>query len=225
MSKWQIQIAQELQQAQQIVASKMPQPPLDPAIQKTFEAAMAEIERKKLVDQAENARKDALHQIELQDKTQEQEREQAKPLLEQLQRMADAKMELMQIQREDDRRQFEEMMATQRNDADNRMHQMTELLKNRDDNETALQIASLKEQLANVSSAVSAPVEVPPPDLSPMLKEMQSMLSQIEKSRTDDALGAVVGGLKDVITQLNAPIEFVRDPKSGKALGARKVRQ
>ena len=50
------------------------------------------------------------------------------------------------------------------------------------------------------------------------------MLGQIEKARTDDALGAVVGGLKEVITQLNAPIEFVRDPKSGKALGARKVR-
>ena len=117
-----------------------------------------------------------------------------------------------------------ERVGLMKNDQDNQVHQMTELLKNRDDNDTKLQLEQLRAQLSSMTEAMSQPVEVPAPDFSPMLKEMQSMLGQIEKARTDDALGAVVGGLKEVITQLNAPIEFVRDPKSGKALGARKVR-
>jgi len=40
------------------------------------------------------------------------------------------------------------MMANQRNEADNRQHQMTELLKNRDDNITALQTEWMKLQNA-----------------------------------------------------------------------------
>jgi hypothetical protein len=34
------------QQAGQLIAQKTPQPPIDPAVQKTFEAAMAEVQRK-----------------------------------------------------------------------------------------------------------------------------------------------------------------------------------
>ena len=45
------QIAPMWQSATQIVAKKTPQQPLDPAVQKTFEAAMAEIQRKTQVDQ------------------------------------------------------------------------------------------------------------------------------------------------------------------------------
>ena len=39
-----------MQQAAQVVQAKTPQPPTDPAVQKTFEAAMAEIDRKKQYD-------------------------------------------------------------------------------------------------------------------------------------------------------------------------------
>ena len=217
MAQWQAKIAQELQQAQQIVQSKMPPPPVDPAIQKTFEAAMAEIERKKVVDQAEQARKDNQQQFE-------QQQVQTDQLLAQIQRGVEAKLEEAKLQQNEVLAQLSERVGLMKNEQDNQVHQMTELLKNRDDNDTKLQLEQLRAQLSSMTEAMSQPVEIPAPDFSPMLKEMQSMLGQIEKARTDDALGAVVGGLKEVITQLNAPIEFVRDPKSGKALGARKVR-
>ena len=217
MAQWQTEIAQELQQAQQIVQSKMPPPPVDPAIQKTFEAAMAEIDRKKLVDQAEQTRKDNQQQFE-------QQQTQTDQLLDQINRGVEAKLEEAKLQQNETLAQLSERVELMKNDQDNQVHQMTELLKNRDDNETKLQLEQLRGQLNSMNEVMSQPVEVPAPDLSPMLKEMQAMLGQIEKARTDDALGAVVGGLKEVITQLNAPVEFVRDPKSGKALGARKVR-
>lgn len=217
MAQWQTQVAQELQQAQQIVQSKMPPPPVDPAIQKTFEAAMAEIDRKKAVDQAEQSRKDQQQQFE-------QQHTQTNQFLEQLQRGIEARLEKDRMAHEESMTKLTQQVELMKNDQDNQVHQMTELLKNRDDNETKLQLEQLKAQLGSMTEAMSQPVEVPAPDLSPMIREMQTMLSQIEKARTDDALGAVVGGLKEVITQLNAPVEFVRDPKSGKALGARKVR-
>ena len=217
MAQWQAKIAQELQQAQQIVQSKMPPPPVDPAIQKTFEAAMAEVQRKTAVDQAENARKDRQQQFE-------QQNVQTEQMLDQIQRGIEMKLEKDRMAHEESLAKLTQQVELMKNDQDNQIHQMTELLKNRDDNETKMQIAQLQGQLSSMSEAMSQPVEIPAPDFSPMLKEMQAMLGQIEKARTDDALGAVVGGLKEVITQLNAPVEFVRDPKSGKALGARKVR-
>ena len=145
-------------------------------------------------------------------------------LLAQIQRGVEAKLEEARMQHDEAMAQMAQRVELMKNDQDNQIHQMTELLKNRDDNETKLQLEQLRGQLNSMNEVMSQPVEVPAPDFSPMLKEMQSMLGQIEKARIDDALGAVVGGLKEVITQLNAPIEFVRDPKSGKALGARKVR-
>ena len=71
---------------------------------------------------------------------------QAAPMLEAMKREFEAKLEGEKMQREDQAKQFSEMMATQRNEADNRQKQMTELLKNRDDNITALQVAQMKLQ-------------------------------------------------------------------------------
>ena len=61
------------------------------------------------------------------------------------------------------------------------------------------------------------------PDFSPMMQEMQTMLSQIEKAKAGDAISATVDGLRAVIQQINAPTELIRDPRTGKAIGTRKV--
>lgn len=211
-----------LQQVAQIVQSKQSQPPVDPAIQKTFEAAMAEIQRKTAVDQAEAQRKDNAQKFEQDLKSAEQ---QQAPLLAQMQRDFDAKLELERLNREDQAKQFQALIEMQKNEADNRQHQMTELLKNRDDNETALQLKLLELQgkVDEMSSATPSTPVVEPPDFSPMLKEMQKMLSDIEKAKTNDALTATVEGLRTVMAQMNAPTELVRHPQTGKAIGLRKV--
>jgi len=136
-------VAQLISEAMQVIQSKQPPPPVDPAIQATKEVAMAQIQQKSQEFQANQ-------QFEQQKFAAEQsfkDREfQAAPMLEAMKREFDAKLEGERLQREDQAKQFSEMMATQRNEADNRQKQMTELLKNRDDNITALQVAQMKLQ-------------------------------------------------------------------------------
>ena len=144
-----------LQQAQQVVQSKNPPPPFDPAIEKTFQAAMAEIQRKTQADQASLQ----LKQQELQMTNVMKLRElQAAPMVEQVKREQAAQLELLRMQRDDQQAQFKEMMANQRNEADNRFHQMTELAKNKDDNDTAIVIEQMKQQLASMQTVVEAAV-------------------------------------------------------------------
>lgn len=52
MAKLAAQLAPMLKKASEVVDSKMPKPQGDPAVQKTFEAAMAEIQRKQKADEA-----------------------------------------------------------------------------------------------------------------------------------------------------------------------------
>jgi len=211
-------------EASKIVQSKQPPPQVDPAIQKTFEAAMAEIERKKAVDQSTQQLKMQELQLDQQQKQAEAQQKQKEfgmqPMLDAMQREFEAKLEIERMQREDQQKQFSEMMANQRNDADNAQHQMTELMKNRDDNETALRLKmiELQNQVANIPSALPEP-----PDFSPMFKQMQDMLGQIEKAKTGDALTATVDGLRAVMAHMNAPTEFIKDPHTGETVGVRKT--
>jgi len=212
-----------LQEASKIVQSKQPPPPVDPAIQKTFEAAMAEIQRKTAVDQATQQFKMQELQLDQQQKQAEAQQKQREfgmqPMLDAMQREFEAKLEVERMQREDQQKQFAEMMALQRNEADNKQHQMTELMKNRDDNETAIQLKMLELQ-NQVASIPNALPEVP--DFSPMLKQMQDMLGQLEKAKTGDALTATVDGLRAVMQHMNTPTELIRGP-DGKTIGMRKV--
>lgn len=211
-AEWQAQVAQQLTEAQQLVQSKMPPPPVDPAVQKTFEAAMAEIKRKTDVDQAEIARKN----LETQAKAQA---EAMQPMIDQAKREFEARLEVERMQREDDRAKFNQMIELQKNEADNRQHQMTELMKNRDDNETQLQLKllELQKQVSDIPALIPQA-----PDFTPMMQEMQSMLSQIKEAKTDDALLATVEGLRAMMATISAPTELIRDA-NGKAVGTRKV--
>lgn len=103
-----------------------------------------------------------------------------------------------------------------KNDADNKQHQETEIIKNLQDNQTALQIALQKAQEA------PQPVTQQPeaPDFTPQIEALNKALEQVEKSRSQDALAAVMQGLQAVIGQMNTPkrtrLEF---DEEGKPIG------
>lgn len=220
-----------LNEAMQVVQAKSPPPPVDPAVAATKEVAMAQIQQKTVTDQANIQLAQAKLQGEQQIAQLAQQLEQAKfqfesqfkereftsaPMLEAMKREFEARLDVERMQREDDRNQFQQMIELQKNEADNRQKQMTELMKNRDDNETAIQM-----KLMELQGQVSAPVEAP--DFSPMMKQMQDMLGQIEKAKSGDALTATVEGLRAIMQQMNAPTELIRHPQTGKAIGMRKV--
>lgn len=183
-------IAPMFKQAAQIVQSKTPPPPMDPAIKATFDAAMAEVNRKKEESQARlqfDATKlqgeGQLAQAELQMTAQlEAFKEENKKQIAMMQ-------EMMSKQAEEIRQRVELM----KNDADNQQHQITELLKNRDDNQTNIIIAQINKALE-----AQKPVEQPRQD-DGMLKEMQRMLGEIEKAKTGDALTATVEALRQMM--------------------------
>ena len=215
MSATQTALVPLIAEASQVIQSKVPPPPVDPSIAATKEVAMAQLQLKAQTDAATQQLDQQKFQYEIQAK----EREfQSAPMLEAMKREFEAKLEVERMQREDDRAQFAQMIEMQKNEADNRQHQMTELMKNRDDNETAIQL-KLMELQGQVENAPQAPA----PDFTPMMQEMQAMLSQIEKAKTNDALQATMEGLRAVMTSIHAPTELIRDPVTGKAIGTRKV--
>lgn len=149
------QLAQQLnpafEEAAQIVQSKMPQPPGDPAVEKTFEAAMAEIERKKQADKQ-------AHDLALQKHNDEQELAAAERAAEERNLEFEKRMECfrevvnLQIAdiQETGKQQLEELrqrVELMKNDADNAAHSETELEKNLQDNQTAIIVAEMKEQM------------------------------------------------------------------------------
>lgn len=200
-----------LNEAMQIVQSKTPPPPEDPGIAATKEVAMAQIAQKAQSDQARNDLDTKKHDDEMMLRQKEFGMQ---PMIEAMQREFEAKLEVERMQREDDRLRFEKMIEMRKNDADNLQHQMTELLKNRDDNETAIQT-----KLMELQAQVSAP---PPaaelPDFTPMMKQMQDMLGQIHAAKTNDALTTVVDGLRATMEHLGRPKMLIKDA-SGKTIG------
>lgn len=184
-------LMQMLQQAQQLVQSKMPPPPMDPQAQVAMQVAQMEDARAKLQAQADN-------QIE-----------QFKLMNEQKQTAAEMQLEQQKLQMEQTFRQFElamqernEQLSQQvemmKNDADNKQKQMTELLKNRDDNQTQVLIAQIKAELDAMRQSVTETQAQPKQDDS-MLKEMQRLLGELKEAKTNNALEAVVQGLQAVI--------------------------
>ena len=203
------QLPQMLEQAAQVVQGKMPKPPVDPAVEKTFEAAMAEIERKKQVDMQnahlEQAKLASNQQFEAMQMQQDAQLSEAKNFMdlqiasarEQAQRMKDelsAQVEMM------------------KNAQDNEQHQMTELLKNLQDNQTHLQIA-MEQGLSDIRNTVPET-----PDMSPVVEQLNAMLGQVEKQKSQDSLVSVMSGLQAVIESLNRPKMIVEDA-NGKPIG------
>ena len=102
-----------------------------------------------------------------------------------------------------------------KNEQDNHQKQMTELIKNRDDNETKLLIERLKVELAPVQSSEG---KLQSPDLTPQLQQLNATLDQIGKQQTNEALMEVMNGLRATVEQLGRPKMIIRDAQ-GRAQG------
>jgi hypothetical protein len=218
------QLAPMLQQATQLVQSKNPPPPTDPAVEATFKAAMANIDAKKAADAEANKLAIQKHNDEMAARQREFD---AAPMVEQMKREHEAQMEVLRMQREDEQKQFAEMMANQRNDQDNRMSQMTELLKNKDDNDTAVileamkqQMASMQESLAQAESGRTQTAEMA--DTAPIMKQLQETLKHSQEAQKQDdhraAMTSIMEGLKGVTEHLAKPKMIIKD-ENGKAIG------
>lgn len=206
-------LVQQLQQAAQTVQQKMPQPPVDPAVQKTFEAAMAKTNADKEVAMAK------LNQDGQLQKAAEAQKAQISQIQEQNKKeMADAKNFYdLQVQsaREQAQRLADELSARvelMKNEQDNQQHQHTEIVKNIQDNYTQLQIA-MERGLADVRSTVPET-----PDMEPVMKQLNDMLSRVEKQKSEDAMSSVMQGLQGVIQSLNKPKMIVHD-EQGRPVG------
>lgn len=209
-------LAPQLAQAAQIVQQKMPQPPVDPAVQKTFEAAMAEVKRKTDADKMSHDREMQKLNNAAMEAQGAQQLEQTKAALEQQNKERDTFVELqIQSARDQAQRLSDELrgqVELMKNEQDNRQHQHTEIVKNIQDNQTQLQIA-MERGLADVRNAVPEQ-----PDMSPVIKQLNDMLSRVEKQKSEDSLSAVMQGLQGVIQSLNRPKMIVHDD-SGKPVG------
>lgn len=204
-------LAPMLQQAADIVQKKMPQPPVDPAVQKTFEAAMAEIERKKQVDVQNHERETNKLKVA------QQEAQQQAALDTRLAEMGNVlKLQITSIQEEGKRasEELRQQVELMKNDRDNEQHQMTELIKNYQDNITQMQIS-----LQKVSDDVKAAGEAAP-DFTPQVDQLNKMLASVEQAKGQDALVTVSQGLQAVIESLNRPKMIVED-ENGRAIGIR----
>lgn len=213
-----------MQEATQIVQSKSPPPPLDPAIEKTFEASMAEIDRKAKADQANQALKEK--EIAATNALKSKELD-MRPMMEQMRREQEAQLEVLRMQREDSHKQFSEMMANQRNAADNFQKQITELLKNKDDNDTAVIIESMKPQLdamqASVQEAVSGREQIAEmANTVSTMKQMQETLRQSQEAQKNDGyrseIQGILQGIQGLHQHLSKPKMIIRDEK-GKPIG------
>lgn len=189
---------QMLQQAAQTVQGKMPQAPVDPAVQKTFEAAMAEIQRKAQESQSHMQLEVQKLQADMQFKQSElaasAQGEQQKHALDmRLAEMGNAiKLQVAAIQEEgrraaEDLRQQVELM---KNEADNEQKQTTDLIKNYQDNLTQTQIA-----LQQVSEKVENSVQALP-NFGSQVEQLNRVLADIERQKGRDAFGAVTQGLQ-----------------------------
>ena len=148
---------------------------------------MAEIERKKQYD-AEKLRLAA-------DKSAAEERGAGiDATLRHMQQTFDQRLEEIRNAAQAQSEKLRAQVELIKNDADNRQHQMTELLKNRDDNNTAYLIAQLKESIA-----ATAPKQEPNPQNDAMLRQMQDMLGRIESAKTGDALTTAIEALRQTM--------------------------
>lgn len=195
------ELMQMFAQADEVVKMKTPPPPIDPAIQKTFEAAMAEIKRKADESQArlnfdmkKAGAADQFAQVQEQNAMRMAEMESRMNMqLAAMQEESKGRLAMLQEQAKQETARLQQQVEIMKNDADNKQHQMTELMKNRDDNQTQIMLAQMKQALGEVIPQKAGVQD------DGTLKEMQRLLGEIEKAKTGDALTATVEGLRQLM--------------------------
>lgn len=201
---------------QKQIQAKMPTPQLPPEVQASIQIAQMDINRKAQMDKATLELKNAEQQAR-------QAMEQQQLALDSMQQRFEQAIETQRLGLEAQNSKLTAQVDLMNNRHDNEQKQLTELLKNRDDNFTKLEIA-LQNGLKEVQQSVTqAPQQssTPQVDLSPYVEKMQGLLDQINQSKTNDALTTVVQGLQQTIQTLSQPRRTVLETdKQGRAIGA-----
>jgi len=207
---------------QQQIQQRMPQPPMDPAVQASIKIAEMDTQRKTQYDQGLLQLKQQEMQISQQTEQTKTQMEAAKVQFEQqqsaLREQFDQFIEQLRAKQDRESEQLRAQVEMMKNQHDNHQKQVTELLKNRDDNETKLIIEQIKGQLDSMAQSQQQAPSEPQIDLTPQIKELTKVLDQMNNQRTNDALTEVMQGLRATVEQLSRPKTIIRD-QSGRAQG------
>lgn len=201
--------------ANKIVAAKTPQPQIDPAVQKTYEAAMAEIQRKTQVDQTDAARA----QNELMLKQAQQQFEQQQVVQQMQQQAQQAQMEFQKELREFAQGMQQAQEALQATIKKNNDEFLIKLMQVENANKKLQAEIETKdrEHAEKITEAMNANQV----DLTPHVKQMQEMLGQMKENKNSDAMDALMTGMHGILQHLSAPskLELIKD-ENGKTIGA-----
>lgn len=138
---------------QQQIQQRMPQPPMDPAVQASIQIAQMDTQRKAQLDQANTQIKQQqlqasqqADQAELQIKgAQAQLEQQRQAMLDQFDQM----IKTAELRQRNEIERLRMQVDAMNNERDNHQRQVTEVLKNRDDNETKLIVERMKAALSD----------------------------------------------------------------------------
>jgi hypothetical protein len=216
-------VMQAIGQVQQAVQQRTPPPPMPPEVQASIQIAQMDTQRKSQLDQATLQLKGqelaATQQLEQTKTAMAQAQVQFEQRQEAQRQQFDQFIEQLRIKQESDAEQLRSQVELMKNEHDNHQKQMTELLMNRDDNETKILIEQMSKQLEAFSQSQTQQSSTEPKiDLTPQLKELNSVLDQMNNQRTNDALTEVMQGLRATIEQLGRPKMLIKDAL-GKTIG------
>lgn len=138
-------LMQQIQQMQQGLQQRMPPPQMPPEVQASIQIAQMDTQRKAQADQAN---------IQLRQAQQAADHQESQVLLALKQQQA--QFDQFISQQELQLKHLEQQVELMKNDADNRQKQLTELLKNKDDNDTQLIIKSQEGDRALVESVLQS---------------------------------------------------------------------
>ena len=153
-----------LEAAQKVMMETAPKPQLDPQSQVAMNLGMAEIDRKKAIDQATFGAKQAENQAKQAMEAAQLRMDQATQAAEQ-QRLTEQQRfdQWMEQQTQKQQESHDTLMAqveALKNKQDNDQHQMTELLKNNQDNQTAILVERMKEGIAQSQANAKSPISL-----------------------------------------------------------------
>lgn len=142
-------LLEQISALQQQIQQRMPQPPMDPALQ----IAQMDTQRKQQQDQGLLQLKQQSLQAEQQNDQAKLQMQAAREQFEQqraaMQDQMDQMFKAAELRQRDEIDRLKSQVDTLNNERDNRQRQVTEVLKNRDDNETKLIIERMKAALSD----------------------------------------------------------------------------
>ena len=198
---------QRIQELQPLIQAKMPQPQSPPEVQASLQIAKMDTDRKTNYD-------NAMVEIKKAEVTSAQELDKIQLSMDQQQNQFDQWISQQEQASKDQNNKLKAQLDLMMNRFDNEQKQVTELLKNRDDNDTKVQIA-LQDLGRKMESTPN------PTDFTSHIGMMQGLLDQMNQQKTGDALSSVIQGLQATIQSISRPRRVVLEKDAnGNAISA-----